>query len=122
MMLRIDYRDQLHDFIDKVNRTLVPFNVRFKDDEQPHDGFCLFTVERIADPTAPQWASAAPAAPGWYWFRNGDDSPPTTYAPVQILPRRKDDATLIACGPFGSLKLADVTWGQWCGPIAVPPT
>lgn len=116
-MLRIDYHDQPEDLIEKINRALVPHGLRFVDDGQPHDGFCLFAVESMVRPLA--WFSSLPTSFGWYWFRDGAES--TRISCVQVAPRSLSDSTLVACGgSFGSVWLAEITWGQWAGPIQPP--
>jgi hypothetical protein len=49
-ILRIDYDDNGVDVMDKVNKALEEHGLRFEDDEQPHDGFCLLTLRKIGGP------------------------------------------------------------------------
>jgi hypothetical protein len=43
--VRIDYDDDQLDIIDKINKALEVWGLRFEDDMQEHDGFILLTLE-----------------------------------------------------------------------------
>ncbi len=43
-MLRLNYDDDLTAAMDKVNKALAPYGIQFVDDEEIHEGFCLYSV------------------------------------------------------------------------------
>ena len=45
--LRIDYDDQPDDVIEKVNEILAERKLQFVDDNEEHDGFCLYDLKEI---------------------------------------------------------------------------
>lgn len=44
--IRIDYDDDQLDVVDKINVALKSHGLSFVDDDQTHDGYCLFTLEK----------------------------------------------------------------------------
>ena len=46
LTLRIDYDDDALDIMDKVNAMLKSFGIQFINDEKPHDGFEIYTIEK----------------------------------------------------------------------------
>ncbi len=50
--LRINHDDDSLEVVDKINKLLHPHGLRFVCDDQPHDGYELFTLTVL--PTAPK--------------------------------------------------------------------
>lgn len=46
-MMRIKHDDDLLEFMDKVNEELSQHKLVFVDDDLEHDGFCLYSLEKI---------------------------------------------------------------------------
>ena len=42
--LRLDYDDNAMDIMDKVNAVLAATGWQFVDDDETHDGWCLYTL------------------------------------------------------------------------------
>jgi hypothetical protein len=53
-ILRIDHDDQLDEVVNKANRCLKHVGVSFIDDEDVHDGFCLYELREIDVSSRPQ--------------------------------------------------------------------
>jgi hypothetical protein len=45
--IRIEYDDDALRIIEKINRALAEKGLKIQDDEQLHDGFCIFDVVEI---------------------------------------------------------------------------
>lgn len=43
--MKINYDDDLLEFIEKVNAELLEHELKFVDDGKEHDGFCLYSLE-----------------------------------------------------------------------------
>jgi hypothetical protein len=54
LTMRLDYDDNGLDIIDKVNSALQLYGLEFKDDDQEHDGFCIFELIQIPETRNPQ--------------------------------------------------------------------
>jgi len=48
--IRIEYDDDQLNVVEKINRALKPHGLVFVDDDLPHDGYCLFTLQTISKP------------------------------------------------------------------------
>lgn len=46
--MRIEYDDQLDDVVVKANKLLAVHGLQFVDDGQPHDGFCIYALVKLA--------------------------------------------------------------------------
>ncbi len=44
--MKIEYDDDLLEVIEKVNAELWSHNLKFVDDDEEHDGFCLYSLEK----------------------------------------------------------------------------
>lgn len=47
--IRIDYDDDQLNVIDKINKALKAHRLVLVDDDLPHDGYCIFTLQAIAE-------------------------------------------------------------------------
>lgn len=45
--MRVEYDDQLDGVVDKVNGVLEAHGLRFEDDGNEHDGFCIYTLVKV---------------------------------------------------------------------------
>jgi len=48
--IRIEYDDDALAVVDKINGALEIHGISIRDDGLEHDGFCIFTIERIDAP------------------------------------------------------------------------
>lgn len=63
---------------------------------------------------APTWSKAAPAAPGWYWFRGAGQARPAVAFVLEngiVYAPHDGDAHLMPACDIG---------GEWCGPLEAP--
>lgn len=47
--LRIDYKDQVADIIDAINRLVAPHGLKFRSDGLPHDGYEIYYLGSSID-------------------------------------------------------------------------
>ena len=52
-VLKINHDDQPGDIIDKLNVILATIGYRMVDDDLPHDGFCLYTLQPFVQSSRP---------------------------------------------------------------------
>lgn len=64
-----------------------------------------------------RWTRELPTKVGWYWFRDGDESP----APVHVFKRydcHRDEHRLVGRDEMGNVyEIAVYDTGEWQGPI-----
>lgn len=48
--IRIEYDDDQLNVVEKINRVLKPHGLVLVDDDLPHEGYCIFTLQAISKP------------------------------------------------------------------------